>query len=132
MDKTIRILIVGIAAAALVAGVGYVASLRAKSHVSDYVAQCQAENARTPPSKSKDGWEDAPLICDPEILLERPGNSPSVGIQAQIVDTQRQGERWLEQATVIAIGVLILSAIPYTWYFLLWRVRELRDAIIGK
>jgi len=49
-----------------------------------------------------------------------------------MIDYQRQGERWLEQATVIAIGVLVLSAIPYAWYFLLRRIRELRDAIVGK
>lgn len=131
MDKTIKILLGGVAVAAFVVGVGCVVSLLAKSHVSEYVAQCQSENAR-PPSKSKDGWEDAPLICDPEILRKTSTNLPYIGVQAQIVDAQRQGDKSLEQATVIAFGLLIISAIPYAWYFLLRRLRELRDAITSK
>lgn len=131
LDKTTKILLGGIVVAALVIGIGYVASIRANSHVSDLVAQCQAENARSGASKSQDGWESSPLICDPKILRTISRNSPTVGIQAQIMDTQRQGERWLEQAITVAIGVLFLSAMPYAWYFLLRRLRELRDAITG-
>lgn len=132
LDKTTKILLGGIVVAALVVGIGYVASIRANSHVSDLIAQCQAENARSRASKSQDGWENTPLICDPKILRTISRNSPTVGIQAQIMDTQGQGERWLEQAITVAIGVLFLSAMPYAWYFLLRRLRELRDAITGK
>lgn len=132
MDRITKVLLGGVAIAALVVGIGYAASIRAYSHVSDLVAQCETENARTTTSKAKFGWQDAPLICDPEILRTTSRNSPSVGIQAQIINNQRKGERWLEQATVIAIGVLVFSAIPYAWYFLLRRVRELHDAIVGK
>lgn len=84
LDKTTKILLGGIVVAALVIGIGYVASIRANSHVSDLVAQCQAENARSGASKSQDGWENSPLICDPKILRTISRNSPTVGIQAQI------------------------------------------------
>lgn len=132
MDRTTKILLGGITAAALVVSGGYAASIRTNSLVSDLVARCKTENARTTTPKSQDGWETAPLICDPEILRTKSDNLHSVGIQAQIIDAQRQGERWLEQATDIAIGILILSIAPSAWYFLLRRVRELRDAIVGK
>lgn len=130
MDRITKILFGGVAIAALVVGIGYAASVRAYSHVSDLVAQCETENARTTTPNAKVGWQ--PYICNPEILRTTSRNSPSVGIEAQIIDTQRKGERWLEQATVIAIGVLVFSGIPYAWYFFLRRVRELHDAIVGK
>jgi len=96
MDRITKILFGGVVTAALVLGVGYTASIRAYSGVSDLVAQCETENARTTTSKAKFGWQDAPLICDPEILRTTSRNSPSVGIQVQIIDAQRKGERWLE------------------------------------
>ena len=164
MDGMAKILLGGVAAAALVVGVGYAALIKANLHVSDLVAQCKTkENVPTTPygtpvnkaedfssygtpvNKAEDfssfinpadgvkrDFSKFVLICDPEILRAGSRPSDSVGIQAKIIDTQRQGERWFEQATIIAIGVLILSATPYVWYFLLRRVRELRDALVGK
>ena len=130
MDRNTKILLGGVVIAASVVGIGYAASRIAYSHVSDLAAQCESQNARTTTSKSQVGW--VPLVCDPEILMETSVDEPKVGIQTQMIDTQLQGERWHEQATVIAIDVLVFSAIPYAWYFIPRRVRELHDAIAGK
>ena len=129
MDKATKILLGGIVTAILVVGVGYMNLVKSKSELSDLVAQCQSMNTRASVPKDKDGWESAPLVCNPEDLSIF---ESQVGIQAKIVDTQRHGEKWFEQAMLVAIGVAILSGIPWAWYFLLRRVRELRDAISGK
>lgn len=132
MEKYTKILLAGAVSALLVVGIGYAVSLRGKAHVSDLIAQCQSENAHATRSTDKDGWETIGLICDPEQLKKLPGGLPSGGIQFKIIDAQRQENEWVEEAITLATGVMILSAIPYAWYFFLRRVRELRDAVAGK
>jgi hypothetical protein len=77
--------------------------------------------------------KDALLICEPAQLaeIERP-NEPLKGVQAQIAATQRDlsdSESW---PTPVAVAILFFSCVPWVWYFLLRRISELRDAIIGK
>lgn len=141
MDRTLKILLGGLAIAALVVGVGFAGSIRSSFHITDLVAQCETETNNPPKYQDTEsaakshGFDFSSMRyvgCDPEVLRTESRSSPFVGIRAQIIDTLRQGERWFEQAIVIAIGVLILSATPFAWYFLLRRVRELHDAIVGK
>lgn len=113
MEKPTKILLAGAVIALIVVIIGYAASLKSKAHFSDLVAQCQSENTRASMSKDKDGWETAPLICDPEKLKKLSGHLPSDGIQAEIIDAQHQENRWLEQAITLAAGILVFSALPY-------------------
>ena len=64
------------------------------------------------------------------IQLDR--SSPNVGVQAEIVTTQRAIWRWERWPYAAATLVALLSGLPWAWYFLLRRIRELRDVIAGK
>lgn len=129
LKKPTKLLLAGVIAALLIVGIGYAASLRSKARVSDLIAECQTENTRTTPSKDKDGWEDFGLVCEPELLS---GSLPAGDIQSQIVDARHQERAWIKNTINLAIGILIICAIPYAWYFFLRRVRELRNAVVGK
>jgi len=157
IEKPTRILLGGFAVALLVVGIGYTALLVNKLHVADLVAQCESAptweetfpKSRTTQKKDKDGWDDEglepigapsgnvsrenePLVCEPKLLVQFSSYPPSNSIQAQIKNAYEHGERRLEQALFIASIVALFSGIPYAWYFLLRRIRELHDAIMGK
>ena len=132
IEMPTRIFLGGLVVALFVLGVGYTAVLVNKLHLVDLVAQCESKNSGATQEKDKDGWENVPIVCEPEILAQLSSNPPSVGIQAQIEDVYRQGQRKFDQAIFIAYIVAFFSVVPYAWYFLLRRVRELHNAIMGK
>ncbi|PPD56103.1 MAG: hypothetical protein CTY10_05955 [Methylotenera sp.] len=71
------------------------------------------------------------LICDPSMLQIQEQTQLTL-LQKQIVKVQANGESWSERSLVLAGIIIVVSIFPYTWYFFLRRVRELRDAVIGK
>lgn len=75
---------------------------------------------------------DGPLVCDPVSLQYPRIELRLTPIQDQILESQRGGNSWLEGTLTLAIVVTLISTIPYLWYFLLRRVREVRDAVVGK
>jgi hypothetical protein len=75
---------------------------------------------------------DGPLVCDPVSLQYRRSELRLTAVQDKILEAQRGSNSWLERTLTLAIVVTLMSAIPYIWYFLLRRVREVRDAVVGK
>lgn len=130
MDKPTKYLFAGLALAALICIVGYLASLYENSQLTSLVEKCNAEALQAP----KGPWlnyRKAPLVCDPADLAGL-RVSDVVGVQKEIVVTQLNVGRALNNSLVLAVIVLVLFAAPYAWYFLLRRIRELRDAIAGR
>lgn len=126
MDKPTKILIGGVALAAFVPVLGKGNSYRIATGLRDLQVACVEEGKRgINPVKAE-------LICEPEDLVSLPITSePLGGIQAQNAARQRElseSESWPVPA---AIAVFIFSCVPWAWYFLLRRIRELRDAIAG-
>jgi hypothetical protein len=68
-------------------------------------------------------------VCDAKSLV---GTEEYKGIQAQIVQAQNDAGSAKEWPYFIALLVLLFSAIPWGWYFLLRRVQEIRNVIVGK
>lgn len=131
MDRTIKILICGVVFGFITIAVGYAGLQRSKARVSALVEQCKTENAHSsvPPN---DPLAGAQFICDPVELRNPSLTSELVGIQSQLVKAQVEGESWFEKSITLAVGIVLLFGAPYAWYFLLRRIRELRNAIAGK
>jgi hypothetical protein len=128
MDKPAKMLLGGTICAAVVAAVGFTNTHRLESKLRNLEVECVEEGKR---KKLESGR--LTLICDAEWLAVAERDSEAlVGIQARLAAVKREVsgfERWLY---VLAVGVLGFSGVPWAWYFLLRRIRELRDAIIGK
>jgi hypothetical protein len=129
MDRPTKILIGGALCAVLVVVGGYGNTYRLESKLRDLEAACIEEGKRETLAKTFGGV----LVCDAKSLVRPDRESdPSKGIQSQIVSAQRDvssSEGWYFG---VAAAILILAGIPWSWYFLLRRIRELRDAISGK
>ena len=72
-------------------------------------------------------------LCDPvELMRMEDSTQPTSGVTAQLISAQK--ELWAVQSWPLpAASILLsLSALPWLWYFFLRRIRELRDAIVGK
>lgn len=126
MDKSTKIFLGGVICAAIIAAVGFANTHRLESKVRNLEAECVEEDKRE--NKLKPGESGWMTICDAESL----GLEGYVGIQARLAAAKREvsdSERW---PYVLAAGVLVFSGVPWAWYFLLRRIRELRDAISGK
>jgi hypothetical protein len=131
MDTHLKILLGGVLVGALTAGGGYQLSESSKARVADLAAECKEAHKREVKTKAEP-WKGDPLVCSPTELRMSSRSSPNVGIQAAIVSSQKESEDRLKYGLVIASLVVLVAGIPYAWYFLLRRIRELRDAIVGK
>lgn len=131
MDGSVRILIGGLLAGLIVFAAGYAGSIRNDTHLSDLVRQCESENTR-PSLPPTDPLYTAQLVCDPAKLRELSPGSDLVGVQAKIVQAQSKREAWFKWTLAFSVGLILLSGTPYTWYFLLRRIREFAEAIRGK
>ncbi|MFI5395318.1 MAG: hypothetical protein ACHQ9S_07270 [Candidatus Binatia bacterium] len=60
-----------------------------------------------------------------------PGPAAAVAVRGNIFRAQRRLEAWRTDPFVIAATVVVLCALPWLWYFLLARIRELSAAIRG-
>ena len=90
-----------------------------------------------------DPWVDDQknVICDPNQLIHRlatlpplpPGFEIGNPKQAQIVRLADSGARLTRDSIDLrGFGVLAVSALPFIWYFLLDRIRELSAAVSGR
>ena len=94
--------------------------------------RCAAESEEN--TKSGKGYAHAPLVCDPKKLS---GYAGLVGKQKDVADKQNEinVERQfypMELPYIIALGIVVITGIPWSWYFLLRRIREVSDAIRGR
>ena len=146
MDKTLKFFVVGVAIAAGVAAScpiinGITAAQRPakiaslESAVAALKTKCESIPPDTTPAP---GWPNDPLypICDPKVLaIEDLSHSTSIQKEMAL----KQNEIYNEQQShptklpyFIALFIVLISGIPWSWYFLLRRIRELSDAIRGK
>ncbi len=125
MDKPIKIFFCGIACTVLIAAAGFANTYRLESKLHQLELECVEQGKRD----NKFG-NLATLLCDAESLVNSSGTSK--GVQAQIVQAQHDVWSSKEWPYVLAFLVFLLSAVPWVWYFLLRRIRELKDAIVGK
>jgi hypothetical protein len=123
MDRQTKYLLVGTTLAVLILTGGYATSVYDNSQLSSLVEKCKSEAAQAPNGKG--------LVCDPNILTKLVGDDDA-GIQKQIVESLSTSGRSFNDAKVIALFVFLLFSSPYAWYFLLRRLREVRDAVTGK
>jgi hypothetical protein len=128
MQRPTKILIGGATVAVLVAVAGVANTVHLESKIHELEATCIEEG--------KHGLAKYPrvqLLCDAKDLVRLETDSnPSTGVQAQIVSAQRADQDSRGWPYALAAVIIFLSALPWTWYFLLRRIRELRDAILGK
>ena len=136
MDRQTKYLSVGVTLAVLLLLGGYATSIYENSQLSSLVEKCKIDDLKsrgllTDEEKAKAPWLDAPLVCDPDALSKsRTGDE--VGIQKQIIEFQSTSGHMFNDAKVIALFIFLLFSSPYAWYFLLRRIREVRDAVTGK
>jgi hypothetical protein len=118
-----RIFFSGLVLAAAVMVAGNLMARHLDTSVKVLETECESE--RRPPAL---GYEDLVLICDaPSLSI-----GGSVGIQRQIAEANDEARLWGEWSYVLAVVIIAISTLPCVWYFLLARIRELRDAISGK
>ena len=128
MDKPTKIFLGGVICAAIIAAVGFANTHRLESKVRDLEALCVEEGKLGPQEK---GWKAA---CDAEDLaeIERQTGPILKGIAGRVLAARREALASKGQLFPAAAGVLVFSGVPWVWYFLLRRIRELRDSISGK
>ena len=129
LEKPTIILLGGVLTATLVFGIGKANIYRLKKNLRNLQTECIEEGNKEALVKSFGGV----LICDPmDLYLSESSKNPHVGIQAKLVAAQKDVLKSEDWFLPVAIVVLVISALPWLWYFLLRRIRELRDAILGK
>jgi hypothetical protein len=141
-------LVVGVLLGSSVLGAALLNTWRLNRRVEQARAACREESHR---QAQKPEWKDLKfeLICDPDqpgfetvVEPDRPNAADIAssdkdlpGVQGELARAERQRDSWegwhlwLAIAAVVTIGV---SCVPWAWYFLLARVRELSQAISGK
>ena len=133
LDKPAKILIGGIIAGALIYGLGEMNMFRLERGVQELQRACVAE---TEAEAKKQGALSAlasifsgKMTCDPVALARSDGYT---GMQGQLAAAERGVLRWASWAQISGIAIPLLCSLPWLWYFFLRRIRELREAILGK
>jgi hypothetical protein len=130
MSQPVKIFFIGALCAALIAAVGFLNIYYLESKLHTLESECVHDKSKEEEKQNElDFSRYGTLVCDAEKLSNM---RELKGIQAQIV--QIQNDILLSKKWPYSIGVLVLlfSAIPWSWYFLLQRIRELRDIIAVK
>jgi hypothetical protein len=133
LDKPAKILIAGVLASALAYGLGQMNTRRLERRVQELQTACVAEQEA---EAKKQGTLSAlttiftgRMSCDP---IELAKSSNSVGIQGQLARAELELSRWGNWPLVVCTVTLLISSAPWLWYFFLRRIRELREAILGR
>ena len=133
MDKSAKIIIGGIFAGALVYGLGEMNTFRLERRVQELQRACVAE---TDAEAKKPGAFSAlasifsgKMTSDPVELARSDGYT---GIQGQLAAAERDVLRWANWPQISGIAISLMCCFPWLWYFFLRRIRELREAILGK
>ncbi len=133
MDKPAKILIGGIFAGALVYGLGEMNTFRLERKVQELqracVAATEAETKKQGTLSALTSIFSGKATCDP-VELARSDGYP--GIQGQLAAAERDVLRWANWPQISGIAIPLLCSLPWLWYFFLRRIRELREAILGK
>jgi hypothetical protein len=133
LDKPAKILIGGVVIGALTYGLGQWNTHRLEQKVLQLqrtcVAENQAEENKQGPWSALTGIFTTKATCDPGELA---GSNDSTGIRGDLAAAERDRQGWVSRASWSALAIAVLSSVPWFWYFFLRRIRELREAIVGK
>jgi hypothetical protein len=150
MDRPTKILACGALIAGVIAGFDVIGAAQHSRNVEtlrhvrdDAVARCVAEGkAEKKPSADKflsaeSPWEvtRVEMLCNPQTLIDLGGES--IGVQKDLVSAQQNLDREESDGEpapwpyLLAAMIFGLSLVPWAWYFLLRRIRELAAAIRG-
>jgi hypothetical protein len=129
MDKPTKILLGGIVCAGMIASGQMFYNRSLENKVNQLKAECIAEDMAEREKTPGKGQ----TVCDAEEL-EGVVEVKGQGVQAKLVYAYRdlQREKSSSRFFLFAAVVVGVSALPWLWYFLLRRIRELRDVIVGK
>lgn len=124
-----KALIAGILLAVLVLAAGLADTQRLERRVREIRAACEDEGRRQANAESvPSSWE---LDCNPGSLASSTAPDPS-GVQGELARAERQRVQGSDWAVPAALIVAVSLSLPWIWYFVLDRIRELRHAIVGK
>ena len=133
MDKPVKILIGGIFAGALIYGLGEMNAFRLERRVQELqracVAATEAEAKKQGTLSALTSIFSGKVTCDPVELARSNGYT---GIQGQLAAAERDVLRWASWPQISGIAIPLMCTLPWLWYFFLRRIRELREAIVGK
>ncbi|WP_286978181.1 hypothetical protein [Pseudomonas sp.] len=122
MSNPIKIFLAGLAIAFLVL-IGQLANTyRLESILKELQAQCIEEG-----KNDKTEWADFELVCDAGSL-----GVNSTGIQKKVVEANSKVKQSRVLPYNIVAIILAIFTAPLAWYFILARIRELRDVLAGK
>jgi hypothetical protein len=134
MARPTKLVFMGLLLAGVIGIAGWLNLLRLEANLRTSVENCQREakaDALTPKAKEF----DLVLDCEPGSLTAdsfKVGYVRPRGAQGEIVDAQRAlWNHSIDAYAIAAISVFFFCAIPWCWYFLLRRLREVSDAIRG-
>lgn len=149
----IRIFLGGIIIAIIILGLGWANTTRLTSKLNQLEKdkwEVYADNkspSNNAPTRSATSKKLSGKLVPREDLPTHPGDHPSLSEQwdqTPVPDEQFSAkEREIDSVRyavndsrmmtfVIAASIIAASLLPWLWYFLLKRIRELREAIIGK
>jgi hypothetical protein len=119
MEKPTKTLLIGLAASVLIFGAGYFVSSRAETKRAELVSRC--ESTAPLAAQTKGMFDDlipsGKSVCSPTEL-----------------DSIREQRNFADRSFLVSAStaflIFALCVIPYSWYFTLRRVRELRDALL--
>ena len=128
MDRPAKLLMSGIILGGVTFGVGQIRVWQLEKRIEELRVECVRESKET----IKESNIQFELLCDPKDLLRSETETSAPGIQGKLVHAQRSLNRWKEIPIFLGVGVLLILSVPWCWYFLLRRIRELSTAIAGK
>jgi hypothetical protein len=131
MDKATKILFGGILCGGIIASGQMFYKRSLENKLNQIKAECIAEDIA---QRKKTPDLDFRMLCDAEDLdANWDGVKGRQEVQSKLVDAYRD-LRQAESFPLFLVAALVIgfSALPWLWFFLLRRIRELRDAIVGK
>lgn len=128
MEKPTLVLGLGLLLAGAVASGQALVEHRYEKKLSDAIKVCAAHR---PAKEEGKPWLDIQLICDTEYFY---GHMQDAWVtpQLEVRDALEARDRISRWPYALALCIALLTALPWTWYFLLRRIAELRTAIAGK
>jgi hypothetical protein len=126
VDKHLKLFLGAVIFTSIILILGLVISSQLETKIKNLEVECAKKDQREITTSFTP-------ICDVKTLIELERESDGLGgTQALIVTTHRHLQKAKTWPYLLSIGVLVLTGLPWAWYFLLRRIRELRNAIAGK
>jgi hypothetical protein len=130
MDKPTRLLSAGILTGLFLIGLGAANDYRLEQNVEELVNKCLSERQRESKAPGTPGAFGGILVCEPQDLAK--GDHLAPGVQGELARAQRLLNARSNWLYFLGASIAAVLALPWGWYFLLNRIKELREAVIGK